>query len=206
MTRLRPYCVGLTGGIGSGKSLVARMFGERGAGIVDTDVIARTITAPGGAAIASLRAAFGPDFIAQDGGLDRARMRALVFADPAARHRLEGLLHPMIRARAAAELVDLGRFPYVVLVVPLLVETAAYGELYDRVLVVDCEPGQQLARVVQRDGLAEATVRAVMAAQAGREARLAAADDVIDNRGAAASLATQVDVLHRAYAAAAGRH
>jgi dephospho-CoA kinase len=202
----RPYCVALTGGIGSGKSLVARRFGELGVEVIDTDVISRQLTASDGAAMPAIRAGFGADFIASDGGLDRVRMRERVFADPVARGRLEAILHPLIRDRVA-ETVAASPAPYVLIVVPLLLETGAYGDLADRILVVDCEPAQQIERVVRRDGMPETTARAVLAAQIDRTGRLAAADDVIDNRGDPASLVARVAELHRAYldAAAARR-
>ncbi|NTV95081.1 MAG: dephospho-CoA kinase [Thiobacillus sp.] len=200
----RPYCVVLTGGIGSGKSLVARLFADLGAEVIDTDVVARQLTAPGGQAMAPIRAAFGAGYVAADGSLERPRMRATVFADPEARRRLEAILHPMIRDKVAAALAG-STAPYVLLVVPLYLETAAYGELADRVLVVDCAPAQQVARVARRDGLSEAMAAAMMAAQASREARLAEADDVIDNSGAPDALAARVGVLHEAYLLAARR-
>ncbi|MDD3529320.1 MAG: dephospho-CoA kinase [Gallionellaceae bacterium] len=201
----RPYCVGLTGGIGSGKSRVASLFAEFGAGVVDTDLIARELTAPGGAAMAAIRAGFGAGVVACDGGLDRAAMRRLVFADAGARRRLEAILHPLIRARAAAA-VAAATAPYVLLVVPLLIETGAYGGLLDRVLVVDCSPARQIERVMRRDGVTAATAQAMLAAQAGRAERLAAADDVIDNEGEPEHLAAAVAALHRAYLQAARDH
>lgn len=200
----RPYCVVLTGGVGSGKSQVAGLFAELGVEVIDTDLIARQLTGPGGAAMAAVAAAFGPGYVAPDGSLDRAHMRAAVFADPAARERLEAILHPMIRQRAA-EALAASAADYVLLVVPLLVETGAYGDLADRVLAVDCRPERQIERVMRRDGIDAALAAAMVAAQAGRERRLAAADDVIDNDGDAAALPARVGELHRFYAMAA-RH
>lgn len=199
----RPYCVVLTGGIGSGKSLVARCFADLGVEVIDTDVIARALTAPGGAAMAAIRGQFGADYVAADGSLERARMREAVFHDAAARQRLEAILHPLIRERVQAGL-GLSASPYVVLVVPLFVEAGAYHGLADRVLVVDCDPAQQIGRVARRDGLAETMVAAIMAAQATREARLAVADDVIDNRGDMTAVTTAVAKLHQAYLRRAG--
>jgi dephospho-CoA kinase len=199
----RRYCVALTGGVGSGKSRVADLFAGLGAEVVDTDVIARELTAADGDAMAAIRAAFGPDYVLAEGGLDRARMRAKVFAEPAARQRLEAILHPRIRARAA-EMLSASSGPYVLLVVPLLVETDAYANLLDRVLVVDCLPVQQIERVVRRDGVPEAMARAMVAAQVDRSRRLAVADDVIDNSGARSALDAQVARLHQAYLKAAG--
>ena len=159
----RPYCVALTGGIGSGKSLIARQFAELGAEVIDTDIIARELTGPGGLAMPAIGEAFGADYVSADGSLERGRMRATVFADPAARRRLEAILHPLIRDRAAACLAR-SNAPYVLLVVPLLLETAAYTDLVDRVLVVDCDPAQQVERVTRRDGLSIALVESMMAA------------------------------------------
>jgi dephospho-CoA kinase len=197
----RPAVVGLTGGIGSGKSTVADRFVALGAALVDTDRIAHEITAAGGAAIEAIRAAFGAAMITADGRMDRAAMRSRVFADPSARQRLESILHPMIRARtqqAIEAAIDAGA-PYVLVAVPLLVESGQAGR-YDRVLVVDCPPEVQVDRVMARSGLARAEVEAIVAAQAPRERRLAAADDVIDNGGVPAALDAQVRRLHALYA------
>jgi len=192
------FTVGLTGGIGSGKSVVARLFAERGADIVDTDAIARGLTAAHGAAMPALLAAFGDEFADAHGALDRARMRALVFSQPDAKRRLEGILHPMIRAAVLAESL-LGTAPYVIFDIPLLVESGAWRDRVDRVLVVDCPEALQVARVIARSALPVTQVHAIMAAQATRQARLAAADDVIDNGGELAALAPQVDRLHATY-------
>lgn len=194
------FTVGLTGGIGCGKSTVADLFAERGAGIVDTDIIAHQLTAPGGAAMPALVDAFGAAFATPDGALDRARMRALVFADPAARARLEGILHPLIRAATASAALAVAG-PYVIFVVPLLIESGTWRTRVQRVLAIDCREATQIARVMARSGLPEAQVKAIMAAQATREQRLAAADDVIDNDGDAAALPAQVERLHRSYLA-----
>ncbi len=192
------FVVGLTGGIGSGKSTVADLFVAHGAGLVDTDAIAHALTAPGGAAIEPLRASFGDDFIAADGALDRARMRAHVFADPSARSRLEALLHPLIRAESRRRVEAIGA-PYVVLAVPLLVEAGNWRERCDRVLVVDCPVEQQRARAMARSGLTAEEADRIIAAQATRAQRLAAADDVIDNSGPAQALPARVEALHRRY-------
>jgi dephospho-CoA kinase len=196
------FVVGLTGGIGSGKSTAARIFAELGADVVDADVIARELTAPGGAAIDPIRETFGAGLITADGALDRAAMRRLVFDDPAARGRLEAVLHPAIRAEADLRCLQ-SRAPYVVLVVPLLVETGAYRGRVERVVVVDCSEELQVARTMSRSGIPAEQVRAIMAAQAGREARLAVADDVIDNSGDEAALRQQVAQLHLNYLARA---
>ena len=190
--------VGLTGGIGSGKSTVAGLFAEQGAAIIDTDDIAHRLTRSGGAAIPALRAEFGDRYIDNDGALDRAAMRALVFADAAARHRLEGLLHPPILAQAEAELAQAAA-PYAILVVPLLPQAPAFRRLVQRVLVVDCDEATQLARVVRRTRLSEAEVRAIVASQTPRAERLELADDVICNDGDLDALSDQVDALHRRY-------
>jgi dephospho-CoA kinase len=194
--------VGLTGGIGSGKSAAADAFGALGATIVDTDAIAHELTAPGGAAIAEIARQFGKAFVDASGAMDRKRMRALVFNDAEEKQRLEALLHPMIRAESERR-VAAATGPYVVLVVPLLVESAGYRQRVGRVLVVDCPEALQLARVRQRSGLAEAEVRRIIAAQIQRERRLAAADDVIDNSGSIAALQQQVRQLHEKYLALA---
>ena len=190
--------IGLTGGIGSGKSVVASLFARHGVTVVDTDAIAHELTAPGGAAIDAIRAAFGPEFIAADGRLDRARMRELVFRDGGSKRRLEAILHPLIRAESNARLAA-AHSPYAILVIPLLVETGPDPTRYDRVLVVDCDPQAQLGRVRARDGLAEDQVRRILAAQVSRESRLAAADDVITNEGSPSDLGPQVERLHQEY-------
>jgi dephospho-CoA kinase len=190
--------VGVTGGIGSGKTTVTRLFEQRGAGVVDTDEIARALTAPGGEAIAAIRARFGEGYLDADGGLDRGAMRALAFRDPAARRDLEAILHPMIRAHAD-RMIDALDTPYVLLVIPLLVETGGKRSGMTRVLVIDCPEQVQIERVVHRSGLSAGQVKSIMAVQATRAQRLAHADDIIDNSGDQAGLAVQVDSLHRRY-------
>ncbi|MBU1236751.1 MAG: dephospho-CoA kinase [Gammaproteobacteria bacterium] len=196
--------VGLTGGIGSGKTAVAECFAGLGAAVVDTDAIAHELTGPGGTAMLALETAFGRSVVAADGRLDREAMRRQAFSDPEARKRLETILHPMIRARADSrceEAVAAGA-PYVVLVVPLLVESGdAYRRRVDRVVVVDCDDEVRIGRVIARSGLSRDDVARIMAAQASREARLAAADDVIDNNGSRDDLAAQVAVLDHKYRA-----
>ena len=192
------FVVGLTGGIGSGKSAAADAFAALGVSVVDTDAIAHELTAPGGVAMPGLVAAFGAEVAAVDGALDRARMRRLVFADPAARERLEAILHPLIRT-LSAERCRLALSPYVILAVPLLVESGTYRERCDRIVAVDCPEGLQICRVMARNGLAEAEVRAIMATQASRGERLAVADDVITNDHDLANLEKQVGELHRKY-------
>ncbi|KAA3652124.1 MAG: dephospho-CoA kinase [Proteobacteria bacterium] len=201
MSRPR-WIVGLTGGIGSGKSAASDRFGVCGAAIVDTDLIARALTAAGGAALPAIRAAFGDGLIAADGALDRSAMRARAFADPAERQRLEAILHPMIRAESDRQCA-VAEAPYVVLVVPLLIESGSYRQRCQRIAVVDCDEAVQVARVMARSGLARDQVEAIMAAQLPRADRLAAADDVIDNSGNLEQLYRQVDALHVRYLALA---
>jgi dephospho-CoA kinase len=195
---VKPYTVGLTGGIGSGKSAVAALFAGLGVGVVDTDEIAHELTRPGGEAIAPIRAAFGDQAIARDGALDRAAMRKLAFGNARERNRLEAILHPMIRAESSRRL-ERATGPYAILVIPLLVESGVDRSRTPRVLVVDCPEASQLERVMRRSGLPEAEVRAILATQATRAQRLAAADDVIDNAGAPQALEGQVARLHEKY-------
>lgn len=193
--------VGLTGGIGCGKSTVAELFATHGAALIDTDQIARALTQPGTPEFAQIATTFDK-VMAPDGTLDRARLRRMVFADAHARQRLEAILHPAIQARVRAELA-ISRASVVVIAIPLLVETGAYRDLLDRVLVVDCTEALQIERTMARSGLARSEVEAVMAAQASRAERLAAADDVIDNQGDRPALADQVAHLYDAYKAQA---
>ena len=193
-----PFVIGLTGGIGSGKSAAADEFARLGATLVDTDAIAHALTAPGGAAIDAVRTLFGDSAIDASGAMDRAWVRARVFADPDARRRLEAVLHPLIRRESSAR-VRAAPGPYVVLVVPLLVESQDYRARVDRVLVVDCPVELQVARVCARSGLSEEEVRRIITAQVSRESRLAAADDVIDNSGTLEALRSQVQQLHTQY-------
>lgn len=192
------FVVGLTGGIGSGKSMVADLFVAQGAALVDTDAIAHELTGPGGNAMPALIAAFGPEVVRGDGAMDRAAMRRLVFADPSAKGRLEGILHPMIR-QLSAERCRSATCPYVILAVPLLVESGSYRERCDRILVVDCPESLQIERVMARNGMAEEEVRAIMAAQASRAQRLAIADDVVLNDGERTKIYPQVFALHQKY-------
>lgn len=197
-----PYVVGLTGGIGCGKSKAAEFFAELGAEVVDTDATSHALTGPGGQAMDPIAAAFGPSYVRPDGALDRARMRSLVFADPAAKARLEAILHPLIRAESLRRIRD-SAAPYVILVVPLLLETGGYRELLSRVLVVDCDRSRQIARVVARSGLAEDEIGRIMRAQLPRAERVAAADDVLVNDADLETLRARVRALHERYLAAA---
>jgi len=196
------YVVGLTGGIGSGKNAVARLFAERGVAVIDTDAIAHALTAAHGAAMPDIRAEFGAGIASAEGALDRATMRAKVFADPSARKRLEALLHPMIRSESERQLLAARTHPgfsYAILMVPLLIESGDYRRRVDRIAVVDCAEATQIARVVSRNGLAIDQIDGILAAQATRAERLAAADDVIDNDGDLAALPPQIERLHRQY-------
>jgi len=192
------FVVGLTGGIGSGKSAVADEFARLGAAVVDTDAIAHELTGPGGAAIADVKRQFGNAFVDAGGAMNRERMRDLVFTDPQQRQRLEALLHPMIRAESVRR-IGAAAGPYVLLVVPLLIESPRYRERVGRVLVVDCPQELQITRVRQRSGLPEGEIRGIMASQIPREKRLAAADDVIDNSGPISAMQQQVRQLHETY-------
>jgi dephospho-CoA kinase len=196
------FAVGLTGGIGSGKSTVADLFAELGTPVIDTDVFARELTAPGGAALEAIHALFGDAVMQADGTLDRAALRRLVFADSASRRQLEAVLHPRIRQAVDRALAALDA-PYALVVIPLLVETGGYRDVLDRVLVVDCPEALQIARVAARSGLARDEAKAILAAQAGRAERLAAADDVIVNTGTREALRAEVARLHRHYLALA---
>lgn len=192
------FSVGLTGGIGSGKSTVADLFTAQGAAVIDTDLIAHQLTAVGGAAIPAIRESFGAGLILPDGAMDRAAMRERVFADPAEKKRLEAIMIPLIR-RTTREAAEQAQGAYLLFVVPLLVESGLWQQRVSRVLTVDCPEEVQLRRVMQRNNLSEAQVRAIIASQASRAERLAAADDVISNEGDSAALLPQVVRLHQLY-------
>jgi dephospho-CoA kinase len=190
--------LGVTGGIGSGKSTAARLFAECGAGLVDTDEIALRLTQPGQPAVAEIARRFGPEYLTPAGALDRQRMRNHVFSDPAAKAQLEAILHPLIRMQVA-EQVRASDAPYVLVLIPLLVETGGYPTLVQRILVIDADEAVQIARTMARSALSEEQVRAIMRTQATREQRLAAADDIIDNNGDLEQLRLQVQALHARY-------
>ena len=192
------FVVGLTGGIGSGKTTVADQFAALGATVVDTDAIAHELTGPGGAAMPAIVAEFGASLAAGDGRLDRAAMRELAFRDAGARKRLEAILHPMIRDTSAARIAA-APGAYVISAVPLLVESGNWKGRVDRVLGIDCPEEVQIERVMRRNGLPREQVQAILAAQATRAQRLAAADDVIDNGGTPDLLPPRVAELHRRY-------
>ncbi|WP_422126703.1 dephospho-CoA kinase [Thioalkalivibrio sulfidiphilus] len=190
--------IGLTGGIGSGKSAVSRLFAERGIPVIDADVIARELLAPDAPATQEVLDEFGDEIRdPMTGGLDRKALRRLVFANIQARHRLETLLHPKIRAEMNRQQTGLGS-PYCIMSIPLLVESGL-RETVDRVLVVDCPEALQVERTMSRDGISRDDALAILAAQASRAQRLALADDVIDNSGDLVALEAQVETLHRHY-------
>jgi dephospho-CoA kinase len=197
------FVVGLTGGIGSGKSAAADEFAALGATVVDTDIIAHQLTEKGGAAMPGIEKLLGSEAVSADGSMNRKNVRERVFADPAAKRKLEALLHPMIREESARRIAAAAG-PYVVHVVPLLIESPDYRRRVDRVLVVDCPEEVQVERVRAR-GLSDDEVRTIMRTQATRAERLAAADDVIDNRGPRESLREQVAALHQKYLQFAGK-
>ena len=195
-----PYIVGLTGGIGSGKSAVADAFAALSVDVTDTDRLAHALTAPGTPGLRAIDGAFGPGLVLADGTLDRAALRRRAFADATVRDRLEAILHPLI-GKAARDEIAHWRGPYGIVVVPLLLERGGLSSIVDRVLVVDCPEEQQVRRVGTRSGLASEEVRAIMSAQLSRAERLARADDVLDNAGPPDAIAPQVLALHRRYLA-----
>jgi len=192
------FAVGLTGGIGSGKTTVANLFAAQGAGLVDADEISRRLTAPAQPAVAEIARKFGAQFIAADGSLDRARMRNLVFTNATARKDLEAILHPLVRQESTRQILA-STAPYVIVVVPLLIESGAYRGRMDRILVVDCAPDIQISRVMERSGLSRSEVLAIIATQTSRQQRLSEADDVIHNDDGLEMLSAQVNPLHLRY-------
>lgn len=189
--------VGLTGGIASGKSLVGAMFVKLGATLIDTDVVAREVVAQGEPGLAGVVAEFGRGVLSPSGELNRAALRSLVFSDDAKRVQLESILHPLIRSRTRAKLQNL-EAPYALVAVPLLVETS-FGELVDRILVVDCPESLQLERLMRRDAIPKPEALAMIRAQADRATRLKAAHDIVDNGGTTDATRRQVELLHRRY-------
>jgi dephospho-CoA kinase len=196
--------IGLTGGIGSGKSSVARIFAALGAAVIDTDEIAHRLTAKGAPALAAIIEQFGSGYQLPDGNLDRAGLRKRVFSDHAAKVKLETLLHPLIKQQVISEMAE-AQGPYLVLVIPLFFETGAYRDLVDRVLVVDCDENQQISRTISRSRLSADEVRTIMAQQIPREERIRQADDILSNRGDHADLEKHAEDLHRHYLALALR-
>jgi dephospho-CoA kinase len=193
----RPLCVGLTGGIASGKSTVADLFAELGATIIDTDVIAREVVMPGEPALDEVREAFGDTVFDAEGALDRTALRALIFADDGARRKLEEILHPRIQ-QATLKQTQLAGGVYQIIVVPLLAESPLKSYV-DRILVVDCDEDTQIRRLLARDTETEEQAKRILAAQSSREERLAIADDVINNDGDLADTSDQVAALHEIY-------
>jgi dephospho-CoA kinase len=199
-----PLVIGLTGGIGSGKSAASAIFSRLGAPVIDADRIAHALVAPGESALAEIAAAFGTDILGSDGELDRDTLRRRVFADNGDRKRLEAILHPRIRRRIQ-NFIRNTHYPYCVVVIPLLLETQQ-SDLVDRILVIDIPPETQASRVADRDGLDRQEIQAIIDVQAARETRLSAADDIIDNTGGLDALESQVRGLHDRYLEiAAGR-
>ena len=191
--------IGLTGGIGSGKTAVSDLLAKLGAGIVDTDLIAHQITAPHGAAIALIEKQFGSDFISADGALNRDKMRSLVFSKPEARKSLEAITHPLIRQETSKQALRISKesAPYLVFVVPLLLESGSWNSLIDLLVVVDCPIDTQIQRVMQRSNLPREELERILAAQASREERLKHADVVIENQGSLQDLEVEVQNLHQ---------
>jgi dephospho-CoA kinase len=197
----RPLVIGVTGGIGSGKSTICAEFSHYGIPVIDTDQVAREVVVPGSPGLAAVVAAFGPEVLAADGSLDRAALRRIVFTDPTRRAELEAILHPRIRSRVR-ELIASVTQPYCLLGIPLLVECGSHQQI-DRVLVVDCAAETQLARVIARDKLTEQEVAAIMRTQATRQERLDRADDVVMNDSDLSAIQAQVKTLHTRYLALA---
>lgn len=194
------FALGLTGGIGSGKTTIANILGELGAALIDTDVIAHQLTVPGGLAIPAILEQFGQGLLTEDGAMDRAAMRELVFSDAAQKHKLEHILHPLIRQETEKAARN-ANGSYLVFVVPLLVESGNWKNRVDRILVVDCDEETQIQRVMSRNGLTREQVLAIMHNQASRQQRLAAADDIISNQGPLDIIRAQVVQLHQQYLA-----
>lgn len=191
--------VGLTGGIGCGKTAVAEGFAALGVPVIDTDIIAHQVTATNGVALPAIRASLGDALILPDGGLDRSAVRRRIFSDAKERQKLEAILHPLILQTVQQQLQTLPVVPYVLIVVPLLLETASYQKMMDRVLLVDCLEAQQIERVMARNKLDVSEIQVIIAAQADRPTRLAGADDVLSNTGDRAFLRQQIAPLHHKY-------
>ncbi|GLS03689.1 dephospho-CoA kinase [Chitiniphilus shinanonensis] len=198
--------VGLTGGIGSGKSTVAALFAQLGVPVVDTDLIAHQLSIPPSPALEDVAAVFGKEYLGSDGALDRARMRERIFEDPAARIRLDAIFHPRIRKAAQTELASLSDGPYALLVVPLLFEADGFRGLVDRSLVVNCTQEQQLARILQRSGINRSLAERIILSQLPPAKRLALADDILENNGSLSELQRQVEACHDRYLKWANDH
>ena len=198
MTKTARFSIGLTGGIGSGKTTVANYFASLGASVIDTDLIAHALTAPKGLAIPAITASFGANYLLPDGSMDRTKMRDRVFSDAGEKIRLEAILHPLIgleTTRAA----ESAQGDYLIFVVPLLIESGRWRDRVDRILVVDCPETLQIERVMRRSGLPAEQIRAIMNTQVARAVRLAAADDVLLNDGESDTLLAQISDLHAQY-------
>lgn len=191
--------IGLTGGIGSGKTAVSNLLGELGAGIIDTDLISHQITAPGGSAIPLITKVFGAEFIGPQGALNRQKMRELVFQDPRSRQTLEEITHPLIQQETAKQAIEIAKsgVPYLVFVVPLLIESGTWASLIDFLIVVDCPEETQIQRVMQRNNMTRPEVENILNAQTGRNARLTAANAIIENQGSLEDLKGEVFNLHQ---------
>ena len=192
------FAVGVTGGIGCGKSSAARIFAELGAAVIDTDEIAHRLTAPGQPALDAIAQTFGNDYIQPDGNLDRSKMRQLIFSSPTAKKRLEDILHPLIKQQVASELKECDA-EYALIIVPLLLETGNYYDLIQRILVVDCEEAQQISRTMARSNLSMQEVHAIMSTQVPREKRLELADDILVNDKDIEYLKPRISQLHQKY-------
>ncbi|MFZ6742922.1 dephospho-CoA kinase [Undibacterium sp. JH2W] len=192
------FSLGLTGGIGSGKTTIANMFGELGAALIDTDLIAHQLTTPEGLAIPTIRSQFGAEFITADGAMNRAAIRQLVFANPGQKHKLEAILHPLIRAETERQ-ASTASGDYRIFIVPLLIESGNWRNRVDRILVVDCDEETQISRVMSRNQLSREQVQAIMRNQARRQDRLNAADDVIVNGSDLKNIREEVLRLHQQY-------
>lgn len=197
MTEPKKLCVGLTGGIGSGKSTAGEFFKELGAHVIDTDAISHELTGEHGLAIPAIRAAFGIEYIDRKGALDRARMRRLITSDALAKAGLERILHPMILDTCKTRMLT--DAPYLVLMAPLLLEAPDFLGLVDRVLLIDCAEQNQIARVMQRSALSETEIRAIIALQLSRRERKIRADDIIQNDGSREDLQQRVATFHQHY-------
>lgn len=198
-----PFCVGLTGGIGCGKSTVADAFAHLGIDIIDADIMSREVVQPGTPGLAALIGRFGEGILDPAGALDRQALRAHVFADPKAREQLESILHPLIWAAMRTAHAKV-KSPYCIMVIPLLIESGNLNRV-DRILVVDCPQELQIQRAMQRDHAPREQIEAILAAQVSREQRLAAADDVLDNSGSPQDLQTKIGQLHQQYLQSAAR-
>jgi dephospho-CoA kinase len=193
------YVVALTGGIGAGKSEAAKIFASLGVPIVDVDIISRRLTGPGQPIMEKIADAFGRDFLTEDGALNRPAMRERIFANDDDRKKLEAILHPVIHSHALRELDQNREAPYQILAIPLFFETNRYSGLVKRILLVDCDESLQISRTMNRNGMTEHTVRAIIAAQASRSYRRALANDIIENNGSIDALAEKVKELHEKY-------